>query len=100
MKNSILAVVVMILATLPAFAQLQYYVPDGKKGINQFESGKEDTVAFEGLKVRVGGAFALQYQALEHENKALPKLNSDGVNLNELKDITASFNTATANLDI
>lgn len=67
----------------PLFAQtqsdLQYARPNDKRGINVFETSKEDTVGYDGVKVRIGGDFALQFQALDHSNKnnTLVKLGSD-----------------------
>lgn len=64
----------------------------GKDGINVFESPKDSTVvrAFDGVDVRMGGSFALQFQALDH---------STGSNI-PLIEIGDNFNLATANLDI
>ena len=64
--------------------------PRDQRGINQFENPKDSTSTFDGLKVRLGGAFALQFQGLEHENKS-------GV---PLYNIGNNFNLATANMDI
>lgn len=78
---------------LMAFAQqdrsMQFYRPDSQEGVNIFEAPKEDSVPYEGIKVRVGGDFAIQMQALEHMNKAdnLLKFGND-------------FNLPTANMDI
>src|SRR5690554_5119007 len=66
-----------------------YRSPD-KNGINVFEAPKDTTSTFDGVKVRVGGASALQFQALNHEN-------SGAVELIEIGD---NFNLATANLDL
>ena len=66
-----------------------YREPD-KNGINVFESPKDTVSTFDGLKVRVGGSFALQFQAIDHENSG---------NL-ELLEIGDNFNLATANLDL
>jgi hypothetical protein len=65
--------------------------PD-QRGINVFESPKDTTTTFEGVKVRVGGSFALQFQALENENANLPGF--------EIKSAGNNFNLATANLDL
>lgn len=66
-----------------------YRSPD-KNGINVFEAPKDTTSTFDGVKVRIGGASALQFQALNHEN-------SGAVELIEIGD---NFNLATANLDL
>jgi len=78
---------------------VQYWRPYDQRGVNIFETGKQDTVAFEGVKVRVGGHFAQQLQSLSHENKATPVI-SNGVNVNQLIEIGAGSNLATANLNI
>ena len=65
--------------------------PD-KRGVNVFESPKDTTSNFHGVDVRVGGSFALQYQAIENENSELPGY--------EIKEAGSNFNLATANLDL
>ena len=81
---------------------IQYFRPYDQQGIHMFETPKEDTVAYKGLAVRVGGHFSQTFQGISHSNTALPNLNTatPPVNLNELKDITSGFNLATANLNI
>ena len=64
--------------------------PD-KRGINVFESPKDTASTFDGVKVRVGGASTLQYQAIDHEN---------ATGAPALVPITNNFNLATANLDL
>lgn len=66
-----------------------YRQPD-KRGINVFEAPKDSATSFDGVKVRIGGSFALQYQALDHSNSGAVAL----------KDIGYNFNLATANLDL
>lgn len=56
--------------------------------VNQFEKPKNNT-EFNKVDVKIGGAFALQYQALDHENNAASLIN-----------IGNNFNLATADLDI
>ncbi|HMB99416.1 MAG TPA: hypothetical protein VKN14_00105 [Flavobacteriaceae bacterium] len=63
--------------------------PD-KNGINVFEAPKDSVSTFENVKVRIGGASTLQFQALDHENSGAV----------ELKSIGSNFNLATANLDL
>jgi hypothetical protein len=79
---------------------LQFWRPYDQRGINVFETGKEDTVAFDGMKVRIGGHFAQQFQNLSHSNTAQPVFNEAGVNTNQLIDIGFGSNLATANLNI
>lgn len=66
-----------------------YRYPD-QRGLNTFESPKDTTSTFDGVHVRMGGAFALQYQLLDHENSGNVPLVEIGEN----------FNLATANLDV
>ncbi|PPK87761.1 hypothetical protein CLV84_0712 [Neolewinella xylanilytica] len=70
-------------------ADLQYFRPNDQRGINVFETAKADTVPFDGVAVRVGGDFAMQFQALDQSN--------DANNLVELGD---NFNLPTANLNL
>ncbi|CAM3782669.1 hypothetical protein FLCU109888_01300 [Flavobacterium cucumis] len=67
-----------------------YRQPD-KRGVNVFESPKDTASTFDGVKVRVGGASTLQYQALDHEN---------ATGATALIPIGNNFNLATANLDL
>lgn len=69
---------------------LDNFRPRDKRGINLFEAPKDTITDFDGLKVRIGGASTLQFQALDHSN-------SGGVELIELEN---NFNLATANLDL
>ena len=75
-----------------------YREPD-KKGINVFEAPKDTISTFDGVKVRIGGASTLQFQALDHENGVPQNLIDDGTVL-ALKPIGSNFNLATANLDL
>lgn len=78
---------------------LQFFRPYDQRGINVFETGKQDTVEFKDQRVRVGGNFTQQFQGLKHSTQSEPNL-VNGVNLNELKRIGNGFNLATANLII
>ena len=82
---------------------IQNFRPYNQDGVNIFEPGKKDGILFEGVKVRIGGNFAQQYQALSHENQAnfRPGIyQGDTVNLNQLYPLGNGFNLATANLNI
>lgn len=70
---------------------LQFFRTNDAKGLNVFETTKSDTVPFDGLKVRVGGDFALQFQGLNQTN-ALDSLIELGSNMN--------LPTANLNLDV
>ena len=101
MKSLISALIIALVLPIAASAQLTqdipFWRPYDKRGISQFETSKADTVAYNGLVVRVGGSFTQQFQGLSHENGAAPNV-VNGVNQNELIEIGNGFNLATANL--
>ncbi len=68
---------------------LQFFRANDRTGLNVFETNKTDTIPFTGVKVRVGGDFALQFQGLRHSNDA-----------NNLVDLGTNFNLPTANLNL
>jgi hypothetical protein len=78
-------------------AQIQYSRPADQRGINVFETPKDEGIPFAGLKLSWGGAFTQQFQNLSHENTAAPKLLA-GVDQNALIPIGSGFNNASANL--
>ena len=80
--------------------KLDNWYPQTKDAIQLFEPKKDSITTFDKVKVNLGGAFALQYQAIGHENNATPVLNAGGVDTNALYDIGNNFNLATANLDL
>ncbi|MBR9919306.1 MAG: hypothetical protein GYB31_00605 [Bacteroidetes bacterium] len=108
MRNTsiILSLLITALFSLTAFAQqpeISFFRPYDQDGINQFETTKTeaDDKGFEGVKVRVGGNFTQQFQALSHSNTADLVWNSDSTaNINELAALKPGFNLATANLNI
>ena len=65
------------------------YRSNDKSGVNVFEAPKTD-VEYTGLKLRVGGDFALQFQGLSHSN--------DGVG-DPLGKVQSNFSLPTANLN-
>lgn len=101
MKTRIhLWVILFMMSTSVAFSQIdrnrslaQFRLPN-QFGAAQFEALGDRDVEFEGVNVRVGGGFALQYQALSHESSGL---NFDSIGL---VDIHNNFNLPTANLDL
>ena len=104
MKKLILLSFTSLMLVFGAMAQgvqrdMQFWRSPDQRGLGVFETGKADTVAYDGIKVRVGGAFTQQFQSLSHSNTATPNLNAAGVNLNELIDFGGGFNLATANLN-
>lgn len=68
---------------------MQFYRPNNKQGLNTFEPTKKDTVDFDGVKVRLGGDFAMQFQGLNQSNDA-----------ENLVDLGNNFNLPTANLNV
>jgi hypothetical protein len=68
---------------------LQYFRSNNKNGLNVFETTKIDTIAFTGIKVRVGGDFAMQFQSLKQSNTA-----------DNLVELGSDFNLPTANLNL
>ena len=75
-------VAILLLASGVVYAQqpaLQYFRPNNKNGLNVYEPSKLDTVVFDGLKVRIGGDFAMQFQSIRQSNTAgnLTQLGSD-----------------------
>src|SRR5579872_364592 len=63
-------------------------------GINVFETSKTDTVPFDGVRLRIGGAFAQEFQGLEDQNST----STGEIPGMPLYKITPGFNTAMANL--
>lgn len=70
----------------------QFRFPD-QRGINDFEA-LEDDQPFDGVKVRVGGGFALQFQGLDHSNGVTDTA------IEPLSNIGSNFNLPTANLNL
>jgi hypothetical protein len=78
-------------------SDIQYMRKADRRGLNVFESPKEEGADYTGLKLSWGGAFSQEFQNLTHENAADAKLVNN-VNQNALIPIGSGFNTATANL--
>jgi hypothetical protein len=60
-------------------ASLQYFRYYDQRGVNVFETSKNDTVAFDGLKVRLGASFTQGFQMLDHSNNAKALLTGTGM---------------------
>lgn len=72
---------------------LQYFRQPGYEGLNVFETSKETDVEYDGMEIRLGGDFALQFQGLDHSNaNNAPKLVTLGKNIN--------LPTANLNIDV
>ncbi len=96
MKKYILSLIAIAGLSAASMAQglqrdMQFWRSYDQRGINVFETGKADTVAFDGIKVRVGGHFTQQFQSLSHSN---------AVGSPTLIEIGSGTNLATANLNI
>lgn len=105
MKIKSIIAVALTAFSFTGFSQsVNFSRENDQRGVNKFETTKAaDTVPFDGLKVKVGGAFTQQFQALSHSNTALPNLDTIGTasfNLNKLYPLTSGFNLAAANLRI
>ncbi|NNE29117.1 MAG: hypothetical protein HKN16_05750 [Saprospiraceae bacterium] len=85
-----------LFVSFSSFAQnsLQFFRDNGKQGLNVFETKKEAGAEFTGLKVKVGGDFAIQYQGISHEN------GFAGDTLLDLTELSKNFNLPTANLNL
>lgn len=62
--------VFFVCAGYTAMAQetgIQFYRPNNQQGLNVFETLKNDTVTFNGLRLNVGGNFDLAFQALNQK---------------------------------
>ncbi len=99
MKNltfkSFLVLTTLMISTV-LYAQLpeiQYYRSNDKNGINVFETPKTNDVEFDGLKIRVGGDFAVQYQGLSQSN------DSGEGTVDTLVELSNNFSLPTANLN-
>lgn len=94
MKNIIITSIVLFSIGLLSVSELnaqklQYFRPNGVEGLSIFETPKESQNEFDGLKVWVGGAYALQFQGITQENAA-----------GNLVDLGKNFNLGTGNLDL
>jgi hypothetical protein len=99
MKTSSIKSTLILMAVLPSgqwlYAQqpeMQYLRPNDKAGLNMFETPKDNDEPFNGLRVRVGGDFAIQFQGLSQSNDL-----TVGDTLIELAN---NFNLPSANLNL
>lgn len=102
MKIKLILVLCFVTSMVKAQQEpLQYYRPNDMRGINVFETPKTDTIPFTGLKVRVGGNFEMEFQALRNFNTATP-LTKPGFtgNVNSLETLTNGFALPMANLNV
>ncbi len=97
-RTSLLTLIALAIAAFAPVSSLaqrmnvpQYFRPYDQRGINVFEEPRIDTTSYDGFEVYLGGAFAQQFQSLDHAN------DNPG---DSLMNIGAGFNLATANLII
>ncbi len=76
---------------------IQRLRPVDARGLNKYESVKNDGVPYNGFKLAWGAAFTQQFQGLGHSNTATPVLKNN-VNANQLMTLGHGFNNAVANL--
>ncbi len=99
-KAIVIAAAILPVAVMAQQPKISNWRAYDQSGINVFETGKADSVKFDGLKVRWGAGFTQQFQGLKHENTA----NNNGGNtvatagVNKLYPIAPGFMTAQANL--
>lgn len=72
------------------YGPIQYFRQYDQRGINVFETSKNDTIPFDGMKLKIGANFTQGYQNLKHSN-------TSGV---PLYDLSAGFPLAQANFNI
>ena len=85
-------VIALVGLNLNVFAQIDNWRPWDQRGVNVFEPAKDLNTTFDGVKVKVGGSFAQQFQSLSHSN--------DTTGGNQLYDLAPGFPLATANLNL
>jgi hypothetical protein len=78
-----------------SYMRPSYWRPYDQRGINVFETSKvPDSIAYDGLRIRLGAGFTQQFQGLKHRSAQV----NEGAN--KLYPITPGFNTSMANLNI
>ncbi len=97
----IISTALSLMLTLGLFAQqpeLQNFRLPGQQGLNVFEAPKDD-VPFDGVKVRVGGDFAIQVQGLSQTNAFANTTDTLLIPLQAPK-LGTNVNLPTANLNL
>ncbi|MCV9928403.1 hypothetical protein OIU83_12100 [Flavobacterium sp. LS1R49] len=95
----ILAIAILSITTATAqvgFGHIQNQIPRNQKGINQFDV-KKDTVAYKGISIDIGAAFALQFQGVNSFNDQGNLATAPDYRLNNLQN---NFNLPNANFTI
>jgi len=71
---------------------IQFFRPYDKRGVNVYETTKDDSLKFDGFKIRFGANFTQGYQAIDHSNSARAIL-SGASSLYETSPGSGVFNT-------
>lgn len=113
--NALLIAGVTVLSASAQQPSIQNFRPYDKNGLNVFETPKNDSVPFTGIKVRLGISSAFQFQDLKHENVinndslnggytlidvSGPAAKADGIDDRTLLKLSNGFNLAMANLNL
>ncbi|MCZ8196197.1 MAG: hypothetical protein O9267_01165 [Flavobacterium sp.] len=106
-KNSVIALALMVSGLIQAqqvsFGNMQNLIPRNQDAINQFDV-KKDSVEFKGISVDLGGAFALQFQAMnsfnDHQEGSYAASNGTAITNYRLNNLENQFNLPTANMTI
>lgn len=98
MKTLFLTLMIFIgMVAQDAQPKIDFYRSSDRNGVNVFEPAKKaEMTPFEGIRLRIGGSFTQQFQALGHSNKGFLS-DGNGGNAVELIEIGQNFNNATAN---
>lgn len=92
LMNRLYTTVFALFISIGVIAQtttIDHYRPAGMEGLNVFEAPKTTNTPFEGIRVLVGGDFAIQLQGLSQTNSG-----------DSLAELSNNFNLPTANLNI
>ena len=92
-----------IKAQTTTFGNMQNLIPRDQRAINQFDV-KKDSAEFKGLSIDLGGAFALQFQAINSFNDqqvgSYTASNGTTITNYRLNNLENQFNLPTANMTI
>src|SRR5262245_23985381 len=98
--------VMLLLFALPMIGRAQdekfsygrpnYWRAYDKTGINVFESPKQESFPFDGMRIRLGAGFTQQFQGLKHTNDGAQNYQTSA----RLYPLANGFMTAQANLFI
>ena len=89
----ILALLVTVQTAWAQRGEIQYFRYYDQRGINVFETSKDDTIVYDGFKLRLGANFTQGYQNLKHSN-------ADDTPGQALYKMKGGFPLAQANLNI